>query len=694
MRIAIDIGGTFTDVVVLEDSEVLRSWKVQSTPQNFEEGVLNGIELAAEELSLSLHEFLGNITHFIHGTTVTTNLVLTRSGERVGLITSDGFGDTYELARQYRGHEQDPAKVTHPAPLVPRQNIEEVTERIDFSGRVVAPLNDAQLVESVRRLLKKGIRSFAVCFLWSYVNPEHEKRAKRAILDEDPDVYVSASYEVCPVAGEYERTSTSVINAYCGPALKRYALRLNQRLRELGLSRPVLIMKSDGGPASIEGAATSAVQTLYSGPAAGVVASEFLGGQIGERNLITFDMGGTSTDVALVYDGEIQTTSSQFFERHAVATPMIDLTSVGAGGGSLGWAGMGDTLQVGPQSAGAMPGPACYGNGGSEPTVTDANVALGLIDPEYFLGGRIDLDSNLAERAIAELGQKLQLTMTETAVGMYRVVNAVMADAIRLRTVFKGFDPRDFTLVSFGGAGGLHCAAVAGELQISRIVIPRMASVFSAAGLLASDITYSFVQSATIEAGKGGTVSSESLASINEIFAGLDTRVKGELDTHEVASSERVLSHAIEVSYLGQILNFEITAPMKVLDQQDIKKLVEDFDERYIKIYGPGAAAPETGYTLKTYKVVGIGKIGLSHFKAVAPDHAGEKLSPKGERVALADTDTGEMRSIPIYDGNQLSVGAEFAGPAVAEFWNTSVLVPNGWSARVDERSDIILQRQ
>ncbi len=694
MRIGIDIGGTFTDVVLMDDKDVLRSWKVESTPPNFEEGVLTGIKLAAEELETSVEEILRSVSHFVHGTTVTTNLILTRAGEKVGLITSKGFGDTYELARQYRGHEQDPSKVTHPVPLVPRYDIEEVSERIDYAGRIVAPLNQGELSDAIGRLLDKGVHSFAICFLWSFVNSEHEEAAKQAVLDADPDAYVSASYEVSPVSGEYERTSTSVINAYSGPALRRYALDLEKSLKDLGLSRPILIMKSDGGPASIDGAVTAAVQTLYSGPAAGVVASRFLGQQVGEENLITFDMGGTSTDVALVYEGETQTTSAQFLDRHAIATPMIDLTSVGAGGGSLGWARLGDTLQVGPQSAGADPGPACYGKGGDAPTVTDANVVLGLIDPDYFLGGRVALQADHAESTVAALGQSLGLSTQETAAGMFRVVNAVMADAIRLRTVFKGLDPRDFSLVSFGGAGGLHCGAVADELQISRVIIPRMASVFSAAGLLASDITYSFVQSAIKGAGAGGAISPEALAEINEIFEALDGRVQEELNTHDVPESDRSVSHAIEASYLGQILNFEVQTPTKRLKQKDFEVIARDFDERYIKVYGPGAAAPETGYTFKTYKVVGTGKIGVSSFKSVAKEGVAETLEPKGERLALADTDTGELRSMPVYDGDHLPAGADFSGPAIVEFWNTSVLVPDGWNARLDERDDIIMERR
>ncbi|MEV0185342.1 hydantoinase/oxoprolinase family protein [Streptomyces sp. NPDC050625] len=694
MRIGVDIGGTFTDLVLEDETGHRRTWKAPSTPPDFGAGVLAALDLAAADLGRDRAELLGETGHFVHGTTVTTNVVLTRTGERVGLITTRGFADTYPLARQYRGQEQDPSKVTHPVPLIGASDTVEVSERVDYAGRVAAPLNEDDLRQGVSRLLGQGVRAFAVCFLWSFRNADHERRAKELILEMAPDAYVSISAESCPVLGEYERTSTTAINAYAGPALKRYAERLDEDLRDGGLSRPILLMKSDGGAASIASAVTAAAQTVYSGPAAGVVAAHHLGERLGEENLITFDMGGTSTDVALVHEGRIQTTSLQRLDRQALAIPMIDVTSVGAGGGSLGWVGVDGTLRTGPHSAGAVPGPACYGKGGTDASVTDANVVLGLIDPGYFLGGQVPLDADSARRAVGGLGERAGLSTTATAHGMFRVVNSVMADAIRLRTVFAGLDPRTFTLVSFGGAGGLHCAAVAAELGIRKVIVPTMASVFSAAGLISSDLVYSYTKTATTQVAAGGILTDDALKDVNGILAELDARARADLAQHDVPEEDRVLRYGLEMSYLGQILNFQVDAPARSLGHEDIAALVADFDERYRAVYGPGAASPENGYTLKNYSVTGIGRIHRPSVGAPSPDPADAAgFVPKGTRAAAADLESAELTEIQVYDGRASRPGARADGPALIEYPDTNVLVPNGFTAAVDVHGNVVLEQ-
>jgi N-methylhydantoinase A len=692
MRIGIDIGGTFTDVVVQEESGALLRWKVPSTPANFADGVLDGIERAAREMGVgSSRELLGRLGDFVHGTTVTTNIVVTRGGDRVGLLTTRGFGDTYALARQYRGHEQDPAKVTHPVPLVPRVDVEEIDERVDYLGRVVLPLDEAQLEAAATRLLDRGIRSFAVCFLWSFRNGEHEIRAKELIERLAPGAFVAASYEACPVLGEYERTSTTAITAYAGPALRRYAEDLTVRLREGGFGGSLLLMKSDGGVGSVDGAVRAAAQTVYSGPAAGVIAAKQLGDIAGIANLITFDMGGTSTDVALVHGGEVRTTTLQFLDRQALAIPMIDVTTVGAGGGSIGWAAPDGLLRVGPVSAGAVPGPACYDRGGKDATVTDANVVLGLIDPEYFLDGRFRLRCDLASEAVSKLARCVELSDVETATGIFRVVNAVMSDAVRLRTVFAGLDPREFTLVSFGGAGGLHCAAVARELGIPRVIVPAMASVFSAVGLVSSDLVYSAAKSTQKTLLPGGHIDPADLDEVNEIFHGLQTRIEHELDAHAAADSHRALTFSVEMSYLRQVLNFEVEVASGRLTAEELRGVVQTFDERYTAIYGPGAAAPESGYTLKSYKVLGVGR--LERGSAAGPGEApagGAAL--KGTRRALADVETGAMADVDVYDGAALAPGSSVSGPVIVEYADTTVLVPAASRASVDAHGNLHLE--
>jgi N-methylhydantoinase A len=692
MRLGVDIGGTFTDLVLWGADDDIRSWKVPSTPPAFERGVFDGIDAISGELGVDRRRLLGELEEFAHGTTVTTNIVLTRTGTRVGVLTTRGFGDLYELARQYRGHEQDPAKVRHPVPLVPRADVEEVSQRTDFRGRQVLSLDIAGLRASVDRLLAKGIRSFAVCFLWSFRNPEHEQLARAAILKACPEAFVAVSHEACPVIGEYERLSTTVITAYAGPALRRYASTLEAGLRDAGFGGTLLLMKSDGGLGSIDGAVRAAGQTIYSGPVAGVIGARAMAGELQEPNLITFDMGGTSTDVGLVHDGRLRMTALQFLDRQALATPMIDVTTVGAGGGSIGWRGPEGSLRVGPQSAGADPGPACYGQGGTRATVTDANLSLGLIDPGFFLGGQMELDRDAAERALHDLAGELGLEPLETAIGMFRVANSVMADAIRLRTVFAGLDPRAFTLVSFGGAGGLHAACIAEELGVKRVLIPRLASVYSAAGLITTDIVYTFARSTTQPIEPTGAMAADALAAVNGDFDALDGEVSAALDVLNVPADRREFVHEVGLSYRRQILDFDVEVPCRSLTGEHIAAALRTFDERYASIYGVGAAAPESGYDLKAYRVTGIGRLRRPPAAArngTAPSAA----SAIGARPALPAAEATGLEELEVYRGDRLCAGASLTGPAIVEYSDTTLLVPLGWSAEVDRFTNLILGR-
>ncbi|HUA03966.1 MAG TPA: hydantoinase/oxoprolinase family protein [Solirubrobacteraceae bacterium] len=692
MRLGIDIGGTFTDLTLANGDGAVTRWKVPSTPPDFGAGVINGIDLVASDMGMDRRSLLASLEELAHGTTVTTNLILTRTGERVGILTTRGFADLYELARQYRGHEQDPAKVSHPVPLVPRADVEEVFERTDFRGRELLPLDRIGLKYSIRALLAKGIRSFAVCFLWSFRDPSHELAARQEILDICPEAFVALSHEACPLIGEYERLSTTVITAYAGPALRRYASALESELRDYGFDGTLLLMKSDGGLGSVDGAVQAAGQTIYSGPVAGVIGARAMARDLGEPNLITFDMGGTSTDVGLVHEGRLGKTALQFLDRQALAIPMIDVTTVGAGGGSVGWRGPEGSLRVGPQSTGADPGPACYGRNGELATVTDANLVLGLIDPEFFLGGGMRLDRDAAEHALGALADELGLSIQELAIGMFRVANSVMADAIRLRTVFAGLDPRSFTLVSFGGAGGLHAACIAEELGVERVLVPSLASVFSAAGLITTDVVYTFVRSAsdTVEAGDG--LSPERLTELNKAFRELDAEAQNALDVLNVPADRRELIHEVGLSYRRQILDFDVEVPAGVLAPGDVAKAVRAFDDRYASIYGVGAAAPENGYDLKGFRVTGIGRLRRA-FAGGTDEVVASSAQPVGARTALPGPDVDELEELDLYRGDQLPPGASLAGPAIVEYADTTLLVPRGWGATVDGYNNLLLTR-
>ncbi|MCW2970485.1 MAG: hydantoinase [Solirubrobacterales bacterium] len=692
MRLGVDIGGTFTDLALSGEDGAVRSWKVPSTPPEFARAVFDGVDVIAEDLGTDRRGLLGSLEEFVHGTTVTTNVVLTRSGERVGILTTRGFGDLYDLARQYRGSEQDPALVTHPVPLVPRADIEEVFERVDFRGQVVLAIDVDGMRASVRRLLKKGIRSFAVCFLWSFRNPEHEVLARQVILEEEPDAFVSVSNEACPLIGEYERLSTTAITAYAGPAIHRYAGRLEQELRDAGFDGTLLLMKSDGGLGTIESAVKAAGHTVYSGPVAGVMGARAVGAELSEPNLITFDMGGTSTDVGLIHEGQVRTTSLQFLDRQALATPMVEVTTVGAGGGSIGWIGPSGALRVGPQSAAADPGPACYGRGGDLPTVTDAHLVLGLIDPDYFLGGSMSLDTDAAERVLAELGWALGLGTQEAAVGMFRLANSVMADAIRLRTVFAGLDPAHFTLVSFGGAGGLHAACVAQELGVQRVLVPRLASVFSAAGLITTDIVYTFARSTSQAFEPGSGISADDLGALNDAFCELDAEVTIALDAHGLPAERRELVHEVGLCYRRQILDFDVEVPRQKLGELELERALRFFDERYAAIYGMGAAAPENGYDMKAYRVTGIGRIPRRQAPPAQPADSSDP-PPAGSRLALGAPDATALEQLAVHRGDDLVPGARLQGAAIVEYDDTTLLVPRGWSAEVDPFRNLILSR-
>jgi N-methylhydantoinase A len=496
--IGIDIGGTFTDIVVVDDQGQLRIYKTESTPGDLSRGVVEGLRLASEDLGLSLTGLMSATSYFAHGTTAATNAFIERKGAPTGLITTKGFGDTVLIQRMMgftAGLTED--QIPHytcrayPAPVVPPHLIKEVPERVDYKGAVVVKLNEEEARRTVRELVSSGAQAIAVCFLWSFRNPAHEQAMKRIIQEEAPGLFVSLSSELVPVIKAYERTATTCINAYLARVVASYISSLERELRDLGLPGPFFIMNSIGGVLSAQEAPNRAVTLLASGPTGGVIGSLYLAEILGHRNVITTDMGGTSFDVGLIVDGRPVVATTSVVEKYHILTPMINIHAIGAGGGSIARV-EGGHLKVGPESAGASPGPVCYGRGGSEPTVTDADVVLGIIDPDYFLGGRIRLDKAKAEAVIQEkIAGPLGMTLVEAAAAIRTVADSKMADLLRNLTLEKGYDPRDFVLYAYGGAGPTHCARYGSELNVKAIIVPATATVHSAYGAVASDIHYS-----------------------------------------------------------------------------------------------------------------------------------------------------------------------------------------------------------
>ena len=494
-KIGIDVGGTFTDFVVAGDEGPPRSFKTQSTPDDPSVGVMVGLEEAAGAYGLSLDQLLGETDLVIHGSTVATNTLVERKGARVGLVTTEGFRDLLEM-REGLKEDRYNLRMTPVEPLAARYLRVDVPERVRASGAVERPLDEAALAECLDYLAREGAEALAVCFLFSYLNPDHEQRAWEIIRHRFPDTYTSLSHQVIPQIKEFDRLSTTVINSYVGPVFSRYLSHLAERFAAYPRLEDVLIMQSNGGVAPIEDSGRMAVRAILSGPAGGVSAAAWLGQLLEEPRIIAFDMGGTSTDISLIEDGVPHITNEKFEAGWKIAVPMIDIHTLGAGGGSIARVDDGGILHVGPDSAGAEPGPACYGKGGTNPTVTDASLALGYLDASNFLGGRASLYPLAAEEALAEeVGTPLKLSTEEAAYGVYQLVCTTIAEGIRLMSVQRGVDPRGFTLMGFGGASGLHASEVARQLRVNRVYIPASAPVLSAYGMLNTDIKYDFSRS-------------------------------------------------------------------------------------------------------------------------------------------------------------------------------------------------------
>src|SRR5579871_4322846 len=569
LTIGIDVGGTFTDLVAIDAAGRTVFAKSLSTPQDQSIGVMAGLDELARRMDLSREAMLARTQRLIHGTTVATNALLERKGAKVALLTTEGHRDVIEMREGLKGNRYD-LRSPPPEPLVPRELRFGVRERLRANGEVLTPLEDASLARAIEAIRDAGVTSVAVCFLHAYRNPIHELAAVETLARELPGVQVSRSSDVLPQIKEYERVSTTIVNAYVGPLVRLYLSNLEQRLAQCGFSGTLFIVLSHGGMAPVDEAARLAAGTVLSGPAGGVSGSRRCAELLNIPNLVPFDMGGTSTDISLISGGRASLSSGSGLAGERIALRSLDITSIAAGGGSIARVDAGGTFQVGPESAGAMPGPACYGHGGAAATVTDANVVLGYLDAAAFMGGRRPLDLAAAEAAVDRVANSLNLSRLEAAAGIYRLVNLKMADGIRLMTLRRGVDPRKFALLSFGGAAGLHAAEIARELELSRIIIPTTASVLSAWGMLTSDLRYE-ISRTHFESG-----ARTSADDIRNIFAALEGEATGRLRTW--FDGPMSVQRAAEMRYGEQI--FEIDVPLDDIDWP-VASLVHDIEERF-----------------------------------------------------------------------------------------------------------------
>jgi len=660
-RIGIDVGGTFTDLVAVDEAGRVTMAKAASTPADPSEGLLEGLRLLARELGTDLGGLLGQTESIVHGTTVATNALLERKGARVGLLTTQGHRDVIEMREGLKDDRYN-LRMPPPVPLVPRARRIGVRERMRFDGTVARPLDAASLRRALAALVRAGVDAVAVCYLHSYRNPRHERATGRALALALPRAYRSLSCDVLPQIKEFERVWTTVVNAYVGPALARYLARLASRLGAAGYRGDVLVMQSHGGVAPVREAARLAAGAVLSGPAGGVAAGRHAARLTGAGDLITFDMGGTSTDIALLQQGEPTLTGEKAVGGARVALPSIDIHTLGAGGGSIAWVDPGGILHVGPESAGAEPGPACYGKGGLRPTVTDANVVLGLLDPGNFLGGRIALDAGRARSAVGTIARALGTDDVTAAAGIARVVSTNMAEGIKIVSVRRGVDPRRFALVAFGGAAGLHATEVARMLEIRRVLVPGAAAVLSAWGMLATDLRHELVRSHVAEVGR------LTAARLRGLLAALEAAGRRRLRGFRGAISVR---RALDMRYGEQI--FEITVP---LDGADLAspRLVEEaarrFHERHEQLYA--YSAPEQDVVVVNARVAVVGELPV--LPAGAPAAPSRPPGPGGRRRVWL----GAWTDVPVHRLDGLVPGQELKGPAVVESATTTVVVRDG----------------
>lgn len=682
-KIGIDVGGTFTDLLVCDDEGQTRICKSPTTPKDPSLGVFAALDQAASANQLSTQEFLQQIESIVHGTTITTNAVLTGTGALTGFLTTKGFRDLLALRRGMKDGERYDLQLAPPPHLIERALTLPITERVDASGKQTTALIEEDVIAAATILRSAGVEAVAVSYLWSFLNPAHELRTREILHKELPGVYVSLSCEVLPQIRVYERHSTTALNSYTGPPLASYLENLERRLKDSGFTGVLNIMQSNGGCMSPKVTSRFAVNTLLSGPAGGPGAGIHYGRTHGYKNIITVDMGGTSFDVALVQNETPLVSSENEVGGFHVAVPMLDIHTVGAGGGSIAGVDAGGMLFVGPSSAGADPGPACYGNGGTEPTVTDADLVLGYLDANYFHGGAMTLDRDAALSTIEDkVAKPLGLSVIEAAHGIYRVANSIMGAAVTVVTVQRGLDPREFAMIVAGGAGPIHAVPIARELGIRTLLVPRESSVFCAAGMLLSDLKHTYVRTCAMP---GALVD---LKLIEERLEEMRTMALSTFKEELVEAKDVMFNFSADLRYVGQFNEVEVTGFKKGLVNESVwQELVADFhglhDDRF-------------GYSLPRGEVelinIRLSAIGLTA-KPVTPKYeAGGKDAShaiKGEREAWFDKG---MKSAPVYDGLALEPGNELRGPAIIEQPTTTIIVPEDTELSCDDWGNYVLQ--
>ena len=695
IRVGVDVGGTFTDIVlertrvVGEDNQDVVVTKVPSTPHDQSEGVVAGVLQVCKQAGVKP----GDIDVLFHGTTVATNMVIERSGAEVGMLTTRGFRDIMHMARHKRPHNFS-LQFDVPwqsKPLVKRRNRIPITERLTPpTGEIETPMSEEEVRAAAELFKKRGLDAVIVGFLFSFLNDAHEKRAVEIVKEVMPDAFVCASSEVVNVIREYERFSSTAMNAYIGPKTALYLRSLESRLKKNDINATVRIMQSNGGISTIDQSASRPIGLLLSGPAGGVIGGRWTGRHCDTGNVITIDIGGTSADISVIQDGELRTKNPRDTEVAGlpVLAPMIDIDAIGAGGGSIAYVDAGGAFRVGPRSAGAIPGPACYGQGGTEPTVTDAQVALGRLDPKRFLGGDLSIDKALAEKAIKKhIADPLGLSVTDAALGILKIINNNMALTINANSVAKGIDPRGFTLMGFGGAGPLHSVALAEMIQARDVISPVQPGITAAMGLLVTDLQYEYTRSVlqTLD-----DADDDAVARINSIVEGLSVEANAQLEADGIEPAARRFKKIMECRYLGQGFELRAEMPDGKLTQKNKQEIIESFFGVHKEAYGHGFRDQVTeGVTVRVVASAEVDQLTLPKLGR------GGRINPSEALMYSLDTifDDGKPQPTPRYDRTNLLCDDTIKGPAIITQHNSTTIVPPGYTATVLSYGDMRIAR-
>ncbi len=686
--VGVDIGGTFTDCVAMDEQGAVTLGKALSTPEDFAVGAINAVGDAARNLGLgSEAELLRSTELFFHACTVADNTLITRTGPKTGLLTTKGFGDTLLIMRGRTTEgltESDAFRAStqsKPDPIIARSMIEEVSERIDYKGSILIGLQEEEIARAVRNLIDRGAGSIAIALLWSLTNDSHERALAEFIKLHYPTIFVSLSSEVAPFLGEYERTATTAINAYVGPKIAAYLRRLGELLNSQGLRRQPLIMQAYGGVLGIDDTCKTAVGTIESGPASGIIGSRFIGTQLGVSHVLATDMGGTTFKVGVIRDGSVEMDHKPILMRYQLFLSKVWVESIGAGGGSIVWIDPETGLiKVGPQGAGSSPGPICYGMGGTAVTVSDADLILGYLNEDCFLGGRMSLAKQPALQALEEkIARPMNMTVAEAASGIYRITNSHMSDLIRRATVERGYDPREFTLFAFGGAAPVHAGRYAAELGIKEIVVPLTASVHGAAGLVSSDVVYHYGRSERLSV-------PADLKHVGQRFAALVARATASLRAAGFQDQQIKIIRSLDIRYRQQVheLNVPLAPGTEPLAERELETVYQRFDELYELTYGPGAGYREAGQEIMAFRVVAIGELNKPRLKKHVKKSNQAEAALKMERTVYFE-EYRDYVATKVYDYDRLAFGSEIFGPAIIETPITTIVVNPNHHAIVDD---------